>query len=92
MGKKAFREIIRMAEAEGVTGVWIDKGKPHDRLCGTYAGETFEVVISTTDFNARHSPQMTRANIRREVKRMQTEALRREATERLQATGAAAAP
>lgn len=92
MGKKAFREIIRMAETEGVTSVWIDKGKPHDRLCGTFAGEPFEVVISTTDFNARYSPEMTRGNIRREIKRLRDTALERAARRLLTEKASADAP
>lgn len=73
--KKAFREMMRMAEEEGVEHAYVEGHKPHDRLCGEVDGMPFEIVISTTDFDAPRAHKLTRTNIRREVRRMREAAL-----------------
>lgn len=70
MVKKAFRELLRMAQSEGVDDPWIDAGIPHDRLVGLLDGEPFEIVISRNFLGGHRSHKMARGNIRREVARM----------------------
>lgn len=72
--KKSFRELMRMAEGEGVAQVAIDRGTPHDRLTGLVDGAPFELVISRNNLDAPHGHARARANIRREVARIRTEA------------------
>ena len=75
MVKKSFRELLRMAEDEGVEDAWVDYGTPHDRLVGTVDGDAFEIVISRNCLDAPKRRAMARANIRREVTKMKHAAL-----------------
>lgn len=69
--RKAFRELARMAEHEGVERAHIVVDSPHDRLCGLVAGQPFRIVISATKAFANERYQKcTRLNIRREVRRL----------------------
>ncbi len=90
MVKKSFRELLRMAEDEGVEDAWVDYGTPHDRLVGTVDGDAFEIVISRNCLDAPKRRAMARANIRREVAKIREAALWSEAARRVDKEGATA--
>ncbi len=48
MTTKVNRDLIRMAEAEGMNRARIVGGSPHARLCGEVNGKQIEIVVSQT--------------------------------------------
>ena len=69
--KKAFREIAKLAQAEGVEYPKVVGGDPHARLLGYVAGIPLKLVVSGSKALANQRYQRaTKLSIRREVQRL----------------------
>jgi hypothetical protein len=70
--KKEHREIVKLAEREGVQRPKILGGTPHSRLIGHVGGVPISVVVSATKAAATaHNLRCTKANIRKAVAQAQ---------------------
>ena len=66
---KIQRELIRLAQKEGIERPHITPGDPHARLNGLYLGKPFSIVVSLSkSFGGHRTVGYNRANIRK-VKR-----------------------
>lgn len=68
--KKAYRDIARMAEREGIDHPRVEGGSPHGRLIGYVGGRPISLVISATKWDKARCLMSTKLNIRREVRRL----------------------
>lgn len=66
------REISKLAESLGVEKPKVVGGDPHCRLIGTYRGKEFRMVcsISKGKWDGRYGHGLYRANIKRELRRL----------------------
>ncbi len=69
MTTKVNRDLIRMAEAEGMGRARIVGGSTHARLCGEVNGKQIEIVVSLTkSFMCQRNAKCVRLNIRKAVR------------------------
>jgi hypothetical protein len=70
--KKVYREVIRLAEREGVIDVHLKPGMPHGRLTGLLEGKPISLVIGGNALGNPRGAHFIRQNIRH-LKRQQGE-------------------
>jgi hypothetical protein len=63
---KIQREILRLAQREGIEKPHITPGDPHARLSGLYLGRSFSIVVSLSkSFGGHRTAGYNKANIRK---------------------------
>ena len=65
--RRAFRDAIAIARAEGATGVCITQTGRHPRLCFTFAGRKYEHVIANTPSDG-NALRRVAANVRQAIR------------------------
>jgi hypothetical protein len=71
------REIVKIARALGVESPQVIGGSPHSRLVGTYKGKELRMVVSISKgmYDRPRGKDLSKANIKRELRRLDGEAV-----------------